>query len=232
MLRRERGFTLIELLVVIAIIAILAAILFPVFARAREKAKQTSCLSNLKQLGLAMVMYAQDYDETHTRLSFGYLYSPPVPSEPAFNKRSDGRWEYTWPTTIYPYVNNTQIFRCPSTSYTNAGVAYGVPSNCFDRHGNLAQLFARTTPLRTSELRQPAQTIMISEKYGGNPQYILSGQYYVMRADHNEGGNVAFFDGHAKWLSFEQGPIGAPWPDPDPAYSSWHSPRWTLENAL
>ena len=90
----RRGFTLIELLVVIAIIAILAAILFPVFAKAREKARQTSCLSNVKQLGLGLMMYAQDYDEKMPS------YLPPWPAIPAGNEYCD------WWNGIYPYTKN------------------------------------------------------------------------------------------------------------------------------
>jgi prepilin-type N-terminal cleavage/methylation domain-containing protein/prepilin-type processing-associated H-X9-DG protein len=91
---RKRGFTLIELLVVIAIIAILAAILFPVFAQAREKARGVSCLSNTKQVGLGVNMYVQDYDETY-----------PI------GVRDD--WNNSWPVVVQPYIKNTDIFRCP-----------------------------------------------------------------------------------------------------------------------
>ena len=107
---RRNGFTLIELLVVIAIIAILAAILFPVFARAREKARQTTCTSNLKQIGLALEMYASDWDGL-LPLANEYPASPPVPSggDPA---------QYQGPPSIVdilaPYTKNRQIFRCPS----------------------------------------------------------------------------------------------------------------------
>ena len=93
---RRTGFTLIELLVVIAIIAILAAILFPVFARAREKARQSSCLSNTKQIGLAILQYVQDYDEKF----FAY--------------RMDSGGVYYWDIVTAPYMKNTQILRCPS----------------------------------------------------------------------------------------------------------------------
>ena len=96
MMRTRKGFTLIELLVVIAIIAILAAILFPVFARAREKARQSSCLSNIKQIGLGYLMYMQDYDEVAVR---HLTYGPP---------------NQMWPQLITPYIANYQIWTCPS----------------------------------------------------------------------------------------------------------------------
>src|ERR687884_334050 len=97
---RLKGFTLIELLVVIAIIAILAAILFPVFAQAREAARTTSCRSNLKQIGSALAMYTQDYDE-NTAPSFLYYT----------NGNADLVW---WPDLARPYVKNEQVYLCPS----------------------------------------------------------------------------------------------------------------------
>jgi prepilin-type N-terminal cleavage/methylation domain-containing protein/prepilin-type processing-associated H-X9-DG protein len=108
---RRRGFTLIELLVVIAIIAILAAILFPVFAKAREKARTAACQSNNKQLGLALGMYAQDYDErlTHCRVRTG-----------AFGAVNLGF--FTWTELTQPYTKNRQIYYCPSKSPTRAQV--------------------------------------------------------------------------------------------------------------
>jgi prepilin-type N-terminal cleavage/methylation domain-containing protein/prepilin-type processing-associated H-X9-DG protein len=105
MKRTRRAFTLIELLVVIAIIAILAAILFPVFAQAREKARAISCASNLRQLGIAVNMYVQDYDQ---QFPFGGW----MPD--AGNGSGDGSWE--WQNTIYPYVKNKQLYRCPDTA--------------------------------------------------------------------------------------------------------------------
>lgn len=97
------GFTLIELLVVIAVIAIVAAILFPVFAKVREKARQTSCASNLKQLGLAIAQYAQDYDEAYP---LAYSYNPL--QSPA---------DVTWRGLIFPYVKSVGLYSCPSNPY-------------------------------------------------------------------------------------------------------------------
>ncbi|MBC8136110.1 MAG: DUF1559 domain-containing protein [Fibrella sp.] len=111
---RHRGFTLIELLVVIAIIALLAAILFPVFAQAREKARSISCVSNLKQIGLGIMMYAQDHDETypinHADWCASYLGNP---------DSFDNCKYASWTQEIYPYMKNAGIFFCPSGDTSN-----------------------------------------------------------------------------------------------------------------
>jgi prepilin-type processing-associated H-X9-DG protein/prepilin-type N-terminal cleavage/methylation domain-containing protein len=113
-IRVSPAFALIELLVVIAIIAILAAILFPVFAQAREKARQTSCLSNIKQLGIAVLMYAQDSDE---------MYPVHAYWEGDWDTAA-GKGNY-WQGRVLPYIKNLQVFRCPSDAGTSAGTVDG-----------------------------------------------------------------------------------------------------------
>jgi prepilin-type N-terminal cleavage/methylation domain-containing protein/prepilin-type processing-associated H-X9-DG protein len=106
--QRQQAFTLIELLVVIAIISILAAILFPVFAKARENARRASCMSNEKQIGLGMMMYAQDYDD-HI-MFFNYTHLDPFPAGVPDNSNH----YFPWYDALYPYTKNWQIFSCPS----------------------------------------------------------------------------------------------------------------------
>ncbi|RYX81626.1 DUF1559 domain-containing protein [bacterium] len=111
--RKSFGFTLIELLVVIAIIAILAAILFPVFSRARENARRASCQSNLKQIGLGLLQYSQDYDEKLIRAWSG-----------AGNGGSNAIDRYKWMDASFPYVKSEQVFNCPSHSFKTPAGAY------------------------------------------------------------------------------------------------------------
>ncbi len=132
----RRGFTLIELLVVIAIIAILAAILFPVFARARENARRSSCASNLKQIGLGMLQYTQDYDEKLV----AYGYSTAATPRP-FDASTGTGSNYKWMDAIYPYVKSEQLFNCPSMSsdaqnyrYAGAG-GTAVTANQYGSYG-------------------------------------------------------------------------------------------------
>lgn len=119
----RRAFTLIELLVVIAIIAILAAILFPVFAQAREKARATQCLSNKKQLGLAMMQYVQDNDETYPVQNFAYC---PLPHDTTCT--GPDRYTITqagWMQEIQPYIKNTAVYRCPDAIRDDPNADYG-----------------------------------------------------------------------------------------------------------
>jgi prepilin-type N-terminal cleavage/methylation domain-containing protein len=179
---KRRGFTLIELLVVIAIIAILAAILFPVFAQARESARQTSCLSNLKQLGLALRMYTTDYDETNPNIRIW------APDSGDLNKG------LIWKNVVQPYIKNKGIFQCPSNQYsvgTPGNLATGAPNGqgegwFFERDGTMpiaygmnstvttwlpanygtdwgASSWVDVSPLRDSTLTRPADTIAIGE---------------------------------------------------------------------
>ena len=152
----KKAFTLIELLVVIAIIAILAAILFPVFARARENARKSSCLSNMKQLGLGVAQYVQDYDSNY----------PVTPNQ-------GGTYGPGWTKVLFPYVKSAQIFRCPSDSNPNTTtVSYGINglalgfnqgwNNCCGVGGLNAM-----GPINESRLTATAKTVLLFEAVTG-----------------------------------------------------------------
>ena len=180
------GFIMIVLLVVIAIIAILAAILFPVFDRAREKSRQTSCLSIVKQLILTTYMYCQDYDDT---LPFGY---------------NRGLW---WYDCIRPYHMNDQVLLCPSRQSvkpTGYGWNYGVSYSPGTSYSPI-----RTGPrydgcnLSVLKSPGPADTILIADNWTGGTSSQARWLYMANRdLRHNNGDNYGFADGHAKWLGF------------------------------
>jgi len=185
----RRGFTLIELLVVIAIIAILAAILFPVFARAREKARQTSCLSNLKELQLGALMYAQDYDEVQLRVNIGGGLTYTLPNG------NPHTGYMLWHTSLFPYVKNIQIYNCPSgdrdfTGQYTGGGDYGVNT--------------RNAGRSLGSMSFPAQNMFFAEADGGDAYNLdgdSGGTNSEMVGRHNEGLNNTFIDGHAKWMT-------------------------------
>lgn len=218
----RRGFTLIELLVVIAIIAILAAILFPVFARARAKAQQIKCLSNLKQLGLAMIMYASDYNELFPFGLWGVMVSPLNPDATVATtvKATDG-----WGNFLMPYIKNVDILRCPSRQFDNRWEEKGIPAPGYALNSSLSGYGNAVGVAWAGGVQTPCDTAMFYEynypsgvniwvEYGSG--YIIYGGtsaaywHNAMEGDpapdikaHNGGMNVCFVDGHAKWHSAE-----------------------------
>ena len=213
---RRRGFTLIALLVVIAIIAILAAILFPVFAKAREKARQSSCSSNVKQITLGLLQYVQDYDETfmYCRSADNLFYPSPY---------QNASVTLSWPQLSAPYMKNSQVLKCPSDATTRpSGNFTGSPTRIevysYGRNYGYFNGGKATVNYQWSlaSFAVPAETILITEGASCNRtgprvaawpgdgsvsvDVAMTTQYLVGR--HNDGMNMSFHDGHVKWYKY------------------------------
>ena len=202
---RPCGFTLIELLVVIARVSILAAILFPVFGRARENARRASCQSNLKQIGLATTQYTQDYDE---RMPFqpGQKSGEPF-TNPAAN---DSNYFFQ----VFPYVKSWQMFKCPSaTPSTDVDSPVGINDTNYLINGVIStDPVAGNIGRHIASIPEPATIIAVQEsnvsfRYvylrprrhnaAGQYRYWLPNKFYS--TTHFDGGNLLFVDGHVKW---------------------------------
>lgn len=200
---RRRGFTLIELLMVISIIAILAAILFPVFAQARESARKIKCSSGVRQLGMAVRTYAQDYDEQLPGTWDGAGGSG--------STSGSGGWmhftNFLGPATfdpsrgcLYPYVKNGAIFQCPTDGSRN-GNSYAINSLLSTPTGTPA-FYAG---LSDAALSQPASTFLFVEEHEDNARTTDDGYFNVwipnrLTARHQGGSQFLFCDGHVKYL--------------------------------
>jgi prepilin-type N-terminal cleavage/methylation domain-containing protein/prepilin-type processing-associated H-X9-DG protein len=214
---RRPGFTLIELLVVIAIIAVLAAILFPAFAQAREKARQASCASNVRNLGLAVLLYAQDYDE---QLPLAAYVTP-------------GFKFVTWHELTDPYCRNKQVWHCPSSTVGRADASGKVTTHFGYNVRYLTTIapdfgnFASHSAMPLAAVGSPTETVMLVDARasvagswcGDDGKFLLPpsqgdadcwGRPAVL---HSAGSNILWMDGHARWRRPDQFYTGQTPPD-------------------
>jgi prepilin-type N-terminal cleavage/methylation domain-containing protein/prepilin-type processing-associated H-X9-DG protein len=209
----RKGFTLIELLVVIAIIAILAAILFPVFARARAKAQQNNCLSNTKQIQLGLIMYASDNNQAY----------------PATGSSTAGNAQPDWTNAVYPYIKNVQIYLCPSdatasgtipcdTTATAGAFSYGTGSatgvGIFSVDTSGASYGINTGLVNNADalILYPAEMLGIIDAGGLVVSASTTGYTNIQTgtlARHNNGSNQSYVDGHAKWIATTNIPLNS-----------------------
>ena len=187
-MNRKSGFTLIELLVVIAIIAILAAILFPVFAQARDKARSASCLSNTKQVGTAVLMYAQDYDEYIPRNAH------PDPGRVAEGAHFVDCSTPRWMDVIYPYIKNEQVFNCPSDSFSTISGPLPTGAN-FSIAGNKKYVYQPYTGGNVALVRREAACGDGSTTSNGNigrrfGSYAINNMYYGLAGTYTAPNNM------------------------------------------
>lgn len=196
---RQKGFTLIELLIVIAIIAILAGLLFPVFSRAREQGRKNACLSNVKQLGIAFAMYAQDWDGRFPP----YAYDTPQGSYfwCVYYDKNSALWDVSR-GLIYPYLANREIFRCPDWETVTSAYGY-----------NWYYIGTPDAPAKESDISRPSETVLLADAadkttlgpaelmWAISPPSIYSLHPHYLHFRHNGTANAVFADGHAKSLS-------------------------------
>ena len=215
MLSKRRGFTLIELLVVIAIIAILAAILFPVFSRAKDKAEQTRCLSNIKQWGLAEKLYMSDWDDV-----FGLSITA-------------GAVQY--PDLIWKYMKNRDVIHCPADKMPTRCMSYFFNAQLTMSHDFCATGDQSGPPIQEGQVANPGRCVMWGEwtrtDVCASPGDILFDIYtltfpneadmwagFVLPARHNGYNNICFVDGHAKGIKIEDMLLSADGACPDPVW--------------
>ncbi|MBQ0104621.1 MAG: DUF1559 domain-containing protein [Armatimonadetes bacterium] len=235
----KKGFTLIELLVVIAIIAILAAILFPVFAQAREKARQTSCLSNCKQLGTGLILYLDDYEETLPPCGGSNGFDLP---QTIFRSYFNGMGSFdatSWKDSLYPYVKNINMFYCPSNKSSKQAAGYAMNVNiAFTRETNSW----RTAPLSLAQIKETSKLVFVTDSmiYTHPDAGVINfneswrrifigwgGDKTMSCCRHNGGGNVTFADGHAHYYKQDDANLTASQYDWDDY--GFYAPYWAPE---